>query len=101
MIDENERQALEQDIANALEAEKLLGNALLQSIIFSRKNAACQLFMETNMNEDKARLQAWHSVQGFIAFEGSLQQLVKSGKIAQETLSNSGEISPVNNNPMG
>ena len=99
MIDDE--QQLHNDIANALEAEKLLGNALLQSIIFSHKNDACQQFMNTNRCDDKQRLDAWQSAQGFIAFEASLQQLIESGKMAQSIIEERKQHKAINNNPLG
>jgi|GEM_PF-7068132 len=68
------------------QAKKLLSDELLSGLFYSRKNQACESFVNTNESDDKKRRQLWQQVQGVIAIEQELQGLIESGKIASEEL---------------
>lgn len=80
------KEELNQAIAVGIQAQELLSNKLLSSLILSKKNHACEMFMRTNRGADKERTELWHSVQGVISFEQELQQLVDNGNIAKNLL---------------
>lgn len=80
------REELTTQVNIGINAEKLLNDELLSGLFFSRKNQACQSFMETSANDDKARRDLWQSVQGALAIEQELHQLVESGILARDQL---------------
>ena len=82
----NSKEELNQAITVGIQAQELLNNKLLSSLILSKKNHACEMFMRTNRGADKERTELWHSVQGVISFEQELQQLVDNGNIAKNLL---------------
>ena len=83
-----------------IEAQKLLDNELLSSLIYSKKNAACTAFMSTNHSDDKRRKELWHDAQSVIAFELELQQLVDAGNMAQNLLEEADQFKQPNYNPI-
>lgn len=91
-----DKEELRQAVSVGIDAQALLSNKLLSSIFYSRKNSACEAFMRTNDAQDKQRKELWQSVQGVIAIERELQELVKTGKIAEELLSGSNELKKTN-----
>ena len=100
-MNDEEIKQLNQDIDNGKEAERLIGNPLLMSIIYSRKVSASESFMTTAPNDDKGRKEAWHKAQAAIALEGDLQQIVEQGKIAKKLLDEQDRFTQTNNNPLG
>lgn len=94
MNDDVSRETLTAQVNIGLNAQKLLKDELLSSIFFSKKNYACQSFMETSANDDKARRELWQQVQGVIAIETELQQLIESGNLAKEQLDVIGNEQP-------
>ena len=80
------KEDLNKAISIGINAERLLGDELLSSVFFSIKNSSCESFMRTNIADDKKRKELWQDVQGVIRIEQELQQLVETGRMAQDQL---------------
>lgn len=100
MLSNEEKIEALQDVETARQAEELLRNSLLISLIFTRKNQACEAFMSTNRCDDKGRLDAWQKAQAATAIESDLQELVNRGNIAKTLLAEDDQL-PKTNNPLG
>lgn len=96
----SERISLEQMVSTGIDAQNLLNNKLLSSLIYSKKNAACEAFMSTNINDDQGRKKLWHDAQAVITFERELQQLVEAGNIAKTQLDFLDNMETPNYNPI-
>lgn len=99
-MNSNDRARLSEIVSVGIEAETLLNNKLMASLIFSKKNAACESFLSTKMNDDSSRKMAWHEAQAIITFERELQQLVENGYNAKQELDAAESYSEPNYNPL-
>ena len=100
MLSNEEKLEALQDVETAKQADELLRNNLLISLIFTRKNQACEAFMQTNRNDDTGRRDAWQKAQAATAIEADLQELVNRGNIAKTLLAEQDQL-PKSNNPLG
>jgi hypothetical protein len=99
-MNSNDRARLSEIVSVGIEAEALLNNKLMASLIFSKKNAACESFLSTKINDDSSRKIAWHDAQAVITFERELQQLVENGYNAKQELGDAENFSQPNFNPI-
>lgn len=99
-MNSNDRARLSEIVSVGIEAESLLNNKLMASLIFSKKNAACESFLRTKINEDSSRKMAWHEAQAVITFERELQQLIENGYNAKQELDEAENNSAPNYNPL-
>lgn len=99
-MNSNDRARLSEIVSVGIEAEALLSNKLMASLIFSKKNAACESFLSTKINDDSSRKIAWHDAQAVITFERELQQLVDNGYNAKQELDDADNHSQPNFNPI-
>ena len=99
-MNSEDKARLSEIVSVGIEAESLLNNKLMASLIFSKKNAACEAFLCTKMNDDARRKIAWHEAQAAITFERELQQLVENGYNAKKELDDAGGYSAPNYNPL-
>ena len=77
---------LESEVAFAAEGRLVLNNPAFQRAMTVRKGQIFDIFVKTKQDQADIREEAWRTMQNLLALENYFEQLLATGKMADQTL---------------
>jgi len=85
-MDKAQTEQLEQEAAFAAMGQQVINNEAYRSAITTRKAQIFEIFCNTSQDQHDVREEAWRTMKNMDALESFFDQLLTTGKMAEETL---------------